>query len=156
MYKGLIGFMRLTGLKVCSHRITHYLFLLWSLSPSPQLWCREICLCNKYAPQMPLVCHMPKFISLHLWEKYTTYEVALINRGPITDTSCLSSDGGFRSWGVLGPGTKGSGSLEKCSLCQEFSSPTTWTGDMGQNSIFKAAQGYGYSKHLSWKKKLPL
>ena len=29
------------GLKVCSHRITHYLFLLQSLSPSPVSWCGQ-------------------------------------------------------------------------------------------------------------------
>ena len=43
----------------------------------------KICYSNKYAPQMPHVCHMPKFLDAHLWEMYinihATYEVALFN-----------------------------------------------------------------------------
>ena len=34
--------MRLTGLKVCSHRITQYLFWLRALSPSPLSWCGQM------------------------------------------------------------------------------------------------------------------
>ena len=48
--KGLTGLVRLTGLmrlKVCSHRITQYFFLLRSLSPSPLSWCGQIYLYRK-------------------------------------------------------------------------------------------------------------
>ena len=38
---------------------------------------------------------------------------------------------------VCGQCTGGSGSLEKCSSCQEFSNPTTWRGDMEQKLHFQ-------------------
>ena len=41
---------------------------------------------------------------------------------------------GTRGSRVQAPG--GSGSLEKCSSCLEFSNPTTWTGDKEQKLHF--------------------